>query len=67
MGAINRLQEVLHLFIFFGIDRVIELVNEKVIVLLLSLFLLLFESSEIFLAFLHSLFRNQVEGCRHLF
>lgn len=67
MGPIvlDRLQQVLHLLVALSINRVVQLL-EEVVILLLALFLFLFESLEVLLPLLHALFRNQVERCGHL-
>jgi hypothetical protein len=68
LSQLNGLEEVLHLLVLFGIDGVAELLEEKVIILLLSLlFLLLLEGLEVFLAFFDvGRLAHEIERRRHL-
>jgi hypothetical protein len=68
VSPVNRLQKVLHLFVLLSVDCVIKLVDEEIVILLLTLLLLLFECLEVLLTLLHdTLLRNKVERRWHLF
>ena len=59
----DRLQQILHEFVFLCIHSIVELVEEE-IVIILSLLLFLAEGLKVLLPFLHS---DQIEWRRHLF